>query len=130
MNRYEIPIYGEFEDVEFEDEEKLLFSKENITELLEQYLSNDCIEYQRIGWLYKRISHINVSTALIPTLWYIDDLLPILQDVSKYFLSLADDKELDINGLGDSLLDLLSKELVVENEYLQLLILNIFAANC
>ena len=130
LSGYDIPIYGGFEEIEFDDIDSLLFSEENIEELLSEYLLMDVVDYNRIGWLYKRLSHINISTALKPTLKHFTDLFPIIADISKYYLSLADDDELSMHKIGDDLLDLLSTELISENEYLQLLIFNIFSNRC
>lgn len=126
MNKYsgDNP-YQQINFMKLSDKEKMVFSADNIESLISNYL-NEHSGYQRIRWLYKKLTQVSVDTALNYTLRNIEGLMPVMSDIALYFASVAKVSEETLSDLGADLLGLLEHEIIKSNEFFQLTILNLF----
>ncbi len=128
LENYAIGPYEIVEDFEEYEEIGLVFSDENIEEVIQGHLKNaPSIDYPKIKWLYNRFSQFGVTNALSITIKYLDELMPALNTISQYFLSVADTSEVDLYEDGKKLFLLLDDDFVRSNKYIQICILSLFS---
>lgn len=84
-------------------------------------------DYQRIRWLFRRLSNVGVDTAINITIKEIDNLMPAISDIALYFSSIAQESNIVLENIGEKLLKLLDNPIIRSNEFLQITILNLFA---
>lgn len=106
--------------------DKKVFSEERIENILVSYLQQNR-DYQRIRWLFRRLSSVGVGTAVNIAVREMDVLMPAISDVALYFASVADESQDELNDTGETLLALLERPIVSSNEFFQITILNLFA---
>lgn len=94
--------------------------------VLTEYLDADRIDYQRIGWLLRRLAQVGVPSAATFVVRQMNRLLPVISDVVKY-LSRVDIAEGDALHLGELLVKSLENEIISNSEYLSTCILSSFA---
>ena len=106
--------------------DKEVFSEERIENILMDYLTENK-DYQRIRWLFRRLSNVGVDTAINITIKEIDNLMPAISDIALYFSSIAQESNIVLENIGEKLLKLLDNPIIRSNEFLQITILNLFA---
>lgn len=106
--------------------DKKVFSEERIENILMSYLQQNK-DYQRIRWLFRRLSSVGVGTAINSAVRKMDELMPAISDVALYFASVAEGSEVIMSDTGEALLELLERPIISSNEFFQITILNLFA---
>ncbi|MBD5507463.1 MAG: RNA-directed DNA polymerase [Lachnospiraceae bacterium] len=106
--------------------DKEVFSEERIENILMSYLTENK-DYQRIRWLFRRLSNVGVDTAINVTIREIDNLMPAISDIALYFSSIAQESNIVLENIGEKLLGMLKNPIIRSNEFLQITILNLFA---
>ncbi|MEL7571338.1 MAG: hypothetical protein AAGU14_12355, partial [Eubacteriaceae bacterium] len=120
--------YQTIDDIEESEEIGLVFSDKNIEAVIRDHIQNyKTIDYSRIKWLYKRFSQFGVENALPITLKYINDLMPAINSISQFFLSVANSCNTNLYKDGESLFALLADDFIKENKYIQISILSLFS---
>ena len=108
------------------DIDKKVFSEERIENILLSYLQQNK-DYQRIRWLFRRLSSVGVGTAINSAVREMDELMPAISDVALYFASVAEGSDVIMSDTGEDLLELLERPIISSNEFFQITILNLFA---
>ena len=125
LNKYSSDPYASIEFSSIEAIDKMVFSKERIVAILKGYLTNTP-DYQRIRWLYRRLSKIGVDSALEFTIQEFENLMPAINDVALYFASIADVSERTLERTGEAIIGLLNNDIVKSNEFFQITLLSLF----
>ena len=126
LYEYSDEPYGPIEYIELSDVEQEVFSEENLIAILNSYME-DSIDYSRIRWFYRRLSKVGVSSILNYSLENINILLPAINDMAMYFISVSDYSSVILDHQGKLLLELLDNEIIQANEFFQLTISGLFA---
>lgn len=106
--------------------DKILFSEESVEKVLRGYLETNK-DYQRIRWLFRRLSTVGVDTAVNVAVKEMHNLMPAISDVALYFASVAEESSVMLNETGEKLLALLESPIISSNEFFQITILNLFS---
>ena len=109
------------------DEEVEALNSEVIEPLLELYLSQELINFPRLGWLIRRLSQVGTPSALEFVLSNIGKLTPVLGDVARYVINAGRNYSGPLPDVGERIIDALRSGIVARNEYLQLVLINLFA---
>lgn len=109
------------------DEELEALNSEIIEPLLELYLNQELINYPRLGWLIRRLSQVGTPSALEFVLSNIGKLTPVLGDVARYVIRAGRYYKGALPLVGERIIDALHAGIVARNEYLQLVLINLFA---
>lgn len=109
------------------DEELDAMTTEIIEPLLELYLAQQFINYPRLGWLIRRLSQVGTPSALDFVLSRIGELTPVLGDVARYVIRAGRHYNGPLPLVGERIVDALRSGIVAWNEYLQLVLINLFA---
>jgi len=125
MNKYTTNPYEMINYLKLEESDKLVFSEDNIKEILNNYLCEKP-DYQRIRWLYKRLAKIGTNTILDYTIDNIDKLMPAINDIALYFISIANASDVLLHETGNKLIKLLDNDIIKSNEFFQITILSLF----
>lgn len=126
INTYSSDPYASISVDDLTEVDKKVFSEERIENILMDYLTENK-DYQRIRWLFKRLSKVGVNTAINITIREIDDLMPAISDIALYFSSIAQESDIVLEDVGEKLIKLLSNPIIRSNEFLQITIFNLFA---
>ena len=110
-------------------DERMIFSKEKITALIEKYLLPDFPDYTRLRWLFRRLTQIGVGEAVSYCVENMDILIPAISDVCQYLISASDNYSGEWQSLGNNVIELLNSELFKANEFFQITLLNLFVCN-
>lgn len=102
---------------------------EDLTAIVEKYLSVKDPDHMRLGWFYRRLAQIGHPGALKVTLDRLDDLGPSLPSVVRYMASLYTVESSTWREVGGRLLDVLESERFREQEYFTVMLLGLFARN-
>lgn len=108
-----------------EDDRKIL-ADDKLIGLFELYLEPELRNYPRIGWLLRRLSQVGAPGAVDYVLRKISDLAPVLGDVARYVIRAGTNYEGDAHQAGELVLNALDLEVVERNEYLSVVLLNLF----
>ncbi|WP_409016127.1 RNA-directed DNA polymerase [Anaerostipes caccae] len=126
LEKYSSDPYASIDFSSVEEIDKNVFSKEKIEKILNEYL-DDSPDFQRIRWLFRRLSKIGVDTAIDLVLLRFNDLIPALNDIALYFASVADNSDDVLKETGENIIALLNNKLVKSNEFFQLTLTSLFA---
>lgn len=118
--------YSSIEYLDLSDVEQDVFSEDNLIDTLNSYMENN-IDYSRIRWFYRRLSKVGVPSILNYSLDNINKLLPAINDIAMYFISVSDNSTVLLDCQGKRLLELLDNEIIQSNEFFQLTMLGLFA---
>ncbi len=100
---------------------------DTIEQLLELYLSQEVVDYSRLGWLIRRLSQVGTPSAVEFLLGNILKVTPILGDVARYLIRAGSFYDGSLPDVGDSILSALDTGIISRNEYLQLVLINLFS---
>lgn len=98
-----------------------------LEELLRQYLSAKPVDYQRVGWLLRRLAQVAAPGAIDFVLARIDKLGPVLPDVVRYIVHASRSYLGDLQQGGARVVKALAVPIVAHNEYLQAVLVNLIA---
>ena len=126
LEKYSSDPYASIDFSSVDEIDKDVFSKEKIEGILNEYLYGNP-DFQRIRWLFRRLSKIGIDTAIDLVLQRFDDLIPALNDIALYFASVADNSDDVLKETGENIIALLNNEIVKSNEFFQLTLTNLFA---
>lgn len=126
INAHSDDPYSSIEYLDLNDIERNVFSENNLISILDSYME-DNIDYSRIRWFYRRLSKVGVSSILNYSLDNINNLLPAINDMAMYFISVSDNSSVILDYQGKRLLELLDNEIIQSNEFFQLTILGLFS---
>lgn len=118
--------YSDLDIDELDERVRDEFYELAIDVVLTDYLKAEIVDYQRIGWLLRRLAQLGVPSAATFVVQQMDNLLPVISDVVKY-LSRVDFEEGDALRLGELLVESLDNEVISNSEYLSTCILSSFA---
>ena len=100
---------------------------EIIGPLLELYLSQETVDYSRMGWLVRRLSQVGTPSAVEFLLSNILEVTPILGDVARYMIRAGNYYAGSMPEVGASVINALDTGIISRNEYLQLVLINLFS---
>lgn len=130
LDKYDVNLYTLTQVINLSDEDMEIFSKEKIEECLDSYLSCDDPNFERIKWLYRRLSQIRVETAVEYTVGNLHRLMPAISEIIHYLVSVGESEKcnLDLNAIGDMVFTLYKSKLVQCNPYLKISLISLFAS--
>lgn len=129
LNRYSDNPYETLTFGSFSNQEKALFSHDKVTKIVTDALSEKYVNYSKLRWFYRRLSQVGTENAVEATLSNFDKLLPALNDIMLYFLSISQFEPSICVQMGEELLKLLENKLISSNEFFLITILNIFGSS-
>jgi len=131
FNKYGSNLYTQTDIIELEEEEYNVFTVDKVENCLNAYLASEEPNYERIKWLYRRLSQVRVDSAILYTIENIDRLTPAINEIVNYFTCIGESRRssLDLNVIGDDIFSLLSKESIDINLYLKISILSLFSSS-
>lgn len=121
---------GPYENVSLSDirEEDLeAVEEDKIVPLFEIYLNSEHVNYTRVGWLLRRLAQVGAPGAIDFILENLEDFTPVLGDVAKYIMRASANYAGDLIDTGELILEALDNPLIANNEYIQMILLNLFA---
>jgi hypothetical protein len=108
-----------------EDVAKL--SKQNIEKVLSDYISSDDVDYTRLRWFIRRLTQLGAPGGIEFIVKNFDDFLPAVAEVGNYFESASANYDGSWKEIGDDLVKIYCSGIVMASEYLQVVILSLFA---
>lgn len=123
-NPYQIISYSQINP-----EDWIQISEATVRGIIEDYLSQDNIDYVRLRWFYRRLSQVGHPGAISVSLENIDHLGPCFANICLYLSSIQAISSDEWKEIGGKLLDVLGKNEVQSNEYFGLSILSLFGKN-
>ncbi|RNI40190.1 RNA-directed DNA polymerase [Hanamia caeni] len=112
---------------EIEDEDLKILSRENIINLLNEYLEVE--NFEKLRWLYRRLSQIGIPHAIDFSIDNFQKLIPALNDMCLYINSCAENYQSDWKNIGEFIINLMEDEMVENNPFYQISLLNLFVYN-
>lgn len=130
FNKYGFNLYTSSEIIILDEKDYEIFSEDMITSCLDAYLNCEEPDFERIKWLYRRLSQIGVDTAVLYTINNIEKLAPAISEIVNYFTKIGECKitTLDLNEIGDCIFKLLDNEIIKSNIYLKMSLLSLFSS--
>jgi hypothetical protein len=113
---------------ELSDQEISKFRPDVAEKIILDYLSATEPDYIRLRWFIRRMAQVGHPAAVNVLLLEFPRLLPAMSEVCRYFISVSQGPDLDWEIIGEDLLKMFNNEIVKSNEYYQLSILSLFAA--
>ncbi|MBP2640231.1 MAG: hypothetical protein H6Q66_1182 [Firmicutes bacterium] len=107
-------------------EELNSFNDESITKIFNDYISQTEPDYTRLRWFIRRLSQVGHPGAVNYCVDNINKLMPALNDICQYFVSVSNFSASDWPILGEKILNLLDDPIIQANEYYQLSIYSLF----
>jgi hypothetical protein len=98
-----------------------------IDAVLSAYLSQTHPDYIRLRWFLRRLAQTGIPSSVPLIVNNIDRLLPAIGDTAAYLVSAVDTFQGNWLQIGDGVLNALTQPVVLHNEYLQLVLLSLFA---
>jgi retron-type reverse transcriptase len=105
------------------------FSEKLVSEIINEYLSKDEVDYIRLRWFYRRLTQIGHPGGLEVSIDNIEELWPCLANVCTYIASVQSIDPDNWKKVGAKLITLLDAEEVASNEFFRLSILSLFTKN-
>ena len=118
--------YGVVHISDLSNDEINEFNESTIVQIFEEYLKEDNPNYIRLRWFVRRLSQVGHPAGITYLLNNIDRILPALNDMFKYLVSIDNSSFSKWPNIGKELLELSNLELVKENSYYLLTIFSAF----
>jgi reverse transcriptase-like protein len=118
-----------YEIIEFEDlsgKELGEFSKENVETVFKGYIESDSPDYPGLRWFLRKLAQVGIPEGIEYIILNIRKFYPVIREVGLYLNSSQKKYSGELAGLGGRLIETLNNQLVKKNEYLQIIILNLF----
>lgn len=112
---------------EIDDEDLAILSESNIVALLEEYL--EAQNFEKLRWIYRRLSQVGIPHAIDFSINNFERLIPALNDMCLYINSCAENYKSDWKIIGEHVLMLLEDDIVINNQFYQISLLNLFVYN-
>ena len=125
INLYSADPYSAIEMSDINEVDREVFSEERIENILMSYLTENK-DYQRVRWLFRRLSNVGIDTGINLAVREINKLMPAINDVALYFASVAEESTVMLSETGESLLTLLNNPIIQSNDFFKITILNLF----
>jgi len=103
------------------------FSQTALEEILRAYLSANECDYVRLRFFLRRLAQVGVPGAVEFVVGHLSQLLPAFAEVASYLHAATPSYAGSWTDLGQKLLTLLDSPIAKESEYLQIVILGLFA---
>lgn len=116
-----------YNDVKPEDWKR--FSGDIVSNIINEYLSKDEVDYIRLRWFYRRLAQVGHPGALDVSIENIDRLGPCLANICTYISSIQSVQPEQWLEIGEKLIRLLDIEEIANNEFFRLSILSLFTRN-
>lgn len=131
LNRYSNGNpYSKIKLDKLSDEEKSRFSEHALSNLIEQYLSDENPNFSRLRWFYRRLAQVGTQNAVDISIERFESLIPAISDVCQYFISAVERNSIRTWHItGERILELLDNEIIKTNEYFQISLLSLFVNN-
>lgn len=123
-NPYQTISYNSISDSDWSQ-----FSTEIVSKIINEYLSQDDVDYIRLRWFYRRLAQVGHPGAIDVSLEKLDSLGPCLANICFYISSIQNIEPEQWKNIGSKLLQLLEADEVKENEFFRLSILSLFSRN-
>ena len=114
---------------ELSDDEIAELSEENIIELFKKYLNLSSPNYEKLKWLYRRLSQLGIPHAVDFSLQNFELLIPALNDVCLYINSCAENYSSDWRDVGKEIIDILKDRIISSNQFYSIALYNLFVYN-
>ena len=108
------------------NEDLCLFKEESIEKIFDDYLSPGEPDYTRLRWFIRRLSQVGHPGAVNYCVDNINKLMPALNDICQYFVSVSNFSASEWPVLGEKILSLLDDPLIQANDYYQMSIYSLF----
>lgn len=105
-----------------------VYSTSNIESVIQEIISQSEIDYMKLRWFIRRLTQIGSGGAVLICLQNLNIMLPAINDIMLYLLSVANNKS-NMHDEGNVLVDLLSNKIISSNEFFQIAILNLFTSS-
>jgi hypothetical protein len=102
-------------------------SKPALEEILQAYLAANEPDYIRLRYFIRRLAQVGVPGAIEFLVANIAQLLPAFAEVARYLSAARTHYGGSWQSLGDSLLQMLESPIATESEYIQVVLLGLFA---
>ncbi|MGO2962940.1 MAG: RNA-directed DNA polymerase [Carnobacterium maltaromaticum] len=131
LNKYDVNLYTTEQTITLDENDIKIFSQKRVNQCLEAYLQEKSPNFDRIKWLYRRLSQIQVGSAMEFTVENLTRLTPALNEVIQYFISIgtSNNNEINLEKYGDEIFNLLDDDLVKSSNYLQLELISLFSSS-
>jgi hypothetical protein len=130
INAYaEGDAYTKVKVTDIKDEDLKRIPEPDIVELLNSYLRPAKPNYEKIRWLYRRLSQIGLGYAVDFSIKNFDKLIPALNDVCLYMNSCSENYTSNWKIIGEKVIKLLDDEIVSSNEFYKISLLSLFVYN-
>ena len=103
------------------------FSQTALEDILRAYLSANECDYVRLRFFLRRLAQVGVPGAVEFVVGHLSQLLPAFAEVASYLHAATPSYAGSWTDLGQKLLALLDSPIAKESEYLQIVILGLFA---
>lgn len=127
LRQHSTGMYVSAKIEDLSDEELKMFTKEKIEKVLEEYLDKEEPNYTRLRWFYRRLSQLGIPQAVEFSIKNMDKLIPVISDISQYFISVSSRSKTDLHEIGEDIFKILSNKLIASNEFLQISLVGIFS---
>lgn len=116
-----------YDEIKPEDWRK--FSQEVVSDIVEEYIEKETVDYIRLRWFFRRLAQVGHPGALDVVIENINDLEPCLPSVCTYISSIQAIPEHQWTEIGAKLLNILEKNPILNTEFARLSILSLFSKN-
>lgn len=116
-----------YNDVKPEDWKQ--FSGKVVSNIINEYLSKDEVDYIRLRWFFRRLAQVGHPGALDVAIANVDRLGPCLANICTYVSSIQSIDPNQWKQIGKKLIRLLDTDEIAENEFFRLSILSLFTKN-
>ncbi|QKG55743.1 RNA-directed DNA polymerase [Hymenobacter sp. BRD128] len=130
INSYaEGDAYTKIRITDISNPDLLRLPKGDIVSLLDSYLRPEKPNYEKIRWLYRRLSQIGLGHAVDFSIQNFEKLIPALNDVCLYISSCADNYNSNWQSVAEVVLTLMQDEIITSNEFYKISLLSLFVYN-
>ncbi|MDX8540082.1 RNA-directed DNA polymerase [Mesorhizobium abyssinicae] len=102
-------------------------SRQNIEAVLRDYIGATDVDYTRLRWFIRRLTQIGAPGGVPFIVKNFDKFLPAIAEVGNYFESAAGNYSGEWSDIGDELVKVYESGIVQASEYLQVVVLSLFA---
>lgn len=102
-------------------------NEDNLERLFDLYLNSEPINFSRMRWLLRRLAQFGAPGAVNYCLRNIDKLTPALGELSRYIMRASKNYKGSWSDAGKIIVDALEHPLVNHSEYMQIVLIDLFA---
>lgn len=109
-------------------DELKVFDKDRIEKILYDYIQKPEPNFERLRWFLRRLSQIEVPSAVDFCINNAEYLTPAISDICHYLVS-AKNHTVNWENLGNKILNIIDSDIIKSNEYFQIALLSLFSRN-